>query len=61
MVRVGDDIFSMENKRKSSLGNRIFVHHRTMSRVKRVEFVSDMMPFIVLRGCWCTIVLNVHA
>ena len=30
--------------------------------VKRVEFVSDRMSYIVLRGRWCNIiVLNVHA
>jgi hypothetical protein len=38
------------------------VHHRIISAVKRVEFVSDRVTYIVLRGCWCdTIVLNVHA
>ena len=25
------------------IGNRIFVHHRIVSRVKRVEFLSDRM------------------
>ena len=30
--------------------------------MKRVEFVSDWMSCIVLRGCWCIIIdLNVHA
>ena len=29
--------------------------------VKRVEFVSDRVSYIVLRGCWCSIFLNVHA
>ena len=39
-----------------------FVHHRTGSAIKGVEFVSDRMSYIVLRGRWCTIiVLNVHA
>ena len=39
-----------------------FVHHRIVSAVKRVEFVSNRMSYIVLRGCWCNIiVLNVHA
>ena len=39
-----------------------FIHHRTVSAVKRVEFVSDRMAHIVLRGRWCNIiVLNVHA
>jgi exonuclease III len=39
-----------------------FVHKRIMSAVKRVEFVSDRMSHIILRGRWCDIiVLNVHA
>jgi hypothetical protein len=33
-----------------------------ISTVKRVEFVSDRMLYITLKGCWCDItVLNVHA
>jgi hypothetical protein len=33
-----------------------------MSAVKRVEFVSDRLLYIILRGRWCdTIVVNVHA
>jgi hypothetical protein len=33
-----------------------------VSTVKRVEFVSDRVSYIVLRGHWCDIfVLNVHA
>jgi hypothetical protein len=35
---------------------------RESSAVKRVEFVSDRMSYIILRGCWChIIVLNIHA
>jgi hypothetical protein len=42
--------------------NREFVRHRIVSAVKRVEFVSDRVSYIVLRGRWCNIiVLNVHA
>jgi hypothetical protein len=38
------------------------VHERIISAVKRVEFVSDRMSYIILRGRWChIIVLNVHA
>ena len=44
------------------MGTGFFVHHRIVSAVKRVEFVSDRMSYIVLRGCWCNIiVLNVRA
>jgi hypothetical protein len=38
------------------------VHKRIVSAVRRVEFVSDRMSYIILRGCWCNIiVVNVHA
>jgi exonuclease III len=44
------------------LGTGFFVHKRIMSVVRRVEFVSDWMSYIILRGCWCNItVLNEHA
>ena len=46
----GIKFFSMERKGKSSIGNWIFVHHRTVSSVKRVQFVSDRVSYIVLRG-----------
>ena len=36
-----------ENNR---LGTGLFVHHRVESAVKRVEFVSDTMSYVVLRG-----------
>ena len=39
-----------------------FLHHRLVSAVKRVAFVSDRMSYIVLRGHCCNIiVLNLHA
>jgi hypothetical protein len=41
-----------------SYGQAFFVH---MSEVKRVEFVSDRISYIILRGCRCDIVLNVCA
>jgi exonuclease III len=38
------------------------VHKRIISAVKWVEFVSDRMSYIILRGRWCdVIILNIHA
>jgi hypothetical protein len=38
------------------------VDKRIISAVKRVEFVSGRMSYIILRGRWCHIfVLNIHA
>jgi len=43
-------------------GTGFIVHHRIVSGVKRVEFVSDRMSYVVQRGRWCNIiVLNVRA
>jgi len=39
------------------LGTGFFVHHRTVPAVKTVEFVSDRMPHIVLKGHWCNIIV----
>jgi hypothetical protein len=46
---------------KNQLRTELFVHQRTVSAVRRVEFASDRMCYLVLRGRWCDIVLNVHA
>jgi hypothetical protein len=53
----------MEKETKIIKGEQdFFVHKGIFSAVKRVEFVSDSMLYIVLKGCWCNIiVLNVLA
>ena len=39
-----------------------FKHRRIVSAVKRVEFVSDRLSYIVLKGRWPNIIpVNVHA
>jgi hypothetical protein len=54
--------FSMEKEMK--IINRekgFYVHHRIVSAVKSVEFVSDRVSYTVVRARWCNItVLNVH-
>jgi len=56
------NFFYGKEKENHQLGAGYFVHHRIVSEVKRVEFVSDRMLHVVLRVCWCSIIfLNVHA
>ena len=58
----GLHFFLCKRKKNHQLGKGFIVHHRIVSAVKRVEFVSDWVSYIVLRGCWCNIiVLKVHA
>jgi hypothetical protein len=59
---VGDYTFFYGNGNADHhLGTGFFVHKRIISVVKRVGFVSDKMSYIILRGCWCDIILNVQA
>jgi len=49
------------NEREQS-GTGFCVNHRIVSAVQRVEFISERMLYIVLKGCcFSIIVLNVHA
>jgi len=63
MVREGDyNFFYGKGKKIINWEQVFFVHHSIVSAVKRVEFVSDRVSYIVRRGRWFnTIVLNVHA
>jgi hypothetical protein len=42
--------FHGKGNKDHQLGTDFFVHHRTVSAVKKVEFVSDRVSYIVLRS-----------
>jgi hypothetical protein len=49
LYREGNEIHEL------SIG--VFLHKRIMSTVKRVELVNDRMPFILLKGHSCDIIV----
>ena len=56
----GYTFFYGKGNENHQLGTGFFVHHSIVSAVTRVEFFSDRVSYIVLRGCWCNIVLSEH-
>jgi hypothetical protein len=57
----GDYAFFYGNGNENhELGTGLFFNKRIISAVKTIEFVSDTMSYIILRGRWCDIFLNVH-
>jgi len=46
----------LEKETTASIGNRIFAQHRIVSAVKRAEFISGRISYIVLRDRWCNII-----
>jgi hypothetical protein len=54
--------FGRKGSENHELGIGFFVQKKIMSAVRRVEFISDRMPYIILRGYWFRMsVLNIHA
>ena len=44
------------------LGTGFFIHKRIKSAVKKIEFISDRLSYLILRGRWYDIiVINTHA
>jgi len=57
-VRARDyNFFYGKENENHQLGTGVLVHRRLVSAVKRIEFVSDRLSYIVLRGRWLHIIL----
>jgi hypothetical protein len=62
MENAGDYIFIYAKGNENQLRKGFFYTTEILSAVKTVEFVSNRMPYIVLTGRCCNIILlNAHA
>jgi hypothetical protein len=53
--------FYGKGNQNRELATGFLIHKKIMSAIKRVEFVSDKMSYMILKGRWYDIiVLNVH-
>ncbi|KAJ4438077.1 hypothetical protein ANN_14016 [Periplaneta americana] len=61
--QIGDYLlYDGEEKNNHQLGTGLFVDKIIKSAVKKVEFISDRLSYLVLKGRWCDIVvINAHA
>ena len=54
-------LFYWESNANHQLRTRCFVHRRIRSAVKKMEFITDRVSCITLKGRWCDIiVVNLH-
>jgi len=56
-VRAGFIFYSMGKGIETSIETGVFVHHKIISAVRRVESVSDRMSHMFLGGRLCKIVV----
>ncbi|KAJ4443810.1 hypothetical protein ANN_05591 [Periplaneta americana] len=63
ITQIGDYLWYYgEGNDHHQIGTRFFIHSRIKLAVKKVEFISDRLSYLVLKGRWCDIVvINAHA